>query len=74
MRLEINYRKKKTCKIHKNMKGKHFTKKKMDNWRNQRGNKIIPRDTWQWKYNDPKPMGHSESSSKREVYSNTILL
>ena len=46
----------------------------MDNWRNQRGNKIIPRDTWQWKYNDPKPMGHSESSSKREVYSNTILL
>ena len=28
---------------------------------------------WQWKHNDPKPMGHSKSSSKREVYSNTIL-
>ena len=25
------------------------------------------------KHNDPKPMGCSESSSKREVYSNTIL-
>ena len=23
--------------------------------------------------NNPKPMGHSKSSSKREVYSNTIL-
>ena len=25
------------------------------------------------KHNDPKPMGWSKSSSKREVYSNTIL-
>ena len=24
-------------------------------------------------YDDPKPMGHSKSSSKREVYSNTSL-
>ena len=24
------------------------------------------------KHDDPKPMGHSKSSSKREVYSNTI--
>ena len=33
----------------------------------------IPRNKWQWKHNYPKPMGCSESSSKREVYSNTIL-
>ena len=27
----------------------------------------------QWKHDDPNPMGSSKSSSKREVYSNTIL-
>ena len=30
-----------------------------------------PRD--KWKPNDPKPMGCSKISSKREVYTNTIL-
>ena len=30
-----------------------------------------PRDKWQWKH-DPKPIGCSKSSFKREVYSNTI--
>ena len=45
----------------------------MGQWRNQRGNKKIPRDKWQWKHDDPKPMGCSKSSSKREVYSYTSL-
>ena len=35
--------------------------------------KKISRNKWQWKYDNPKPMGCSKSSSKREVYSNTIL-
>ena len=35
--------------------------------------KKIPRDKWKQKDDDPKPMGHSKSSSNREVYSNTIL-
>ena len=35
--------------------------------------KKIPRDKWEQKHNDPKPMGCSKSSSKREVYSNIIL-
>jgi len=43
----------------------------MHHWNNQRGNQKIPRD--QWKHNDTKPMGCSKSSSKREVYTNTIL-
>ena len=30
------------------------------------------RNKWQWKHNS-KPMGCTKSSSKREVYSNTIL-
>ena len=47
--------------------------KPMDHWRNQRGNQKIPRDKWKWKHDDPKPMGCSKSSSKREVYSNTTL-
>ena len=33
----------------------------------------MSRDIWQWKENDLKPMRWSKSSSKREVYSNTIL-
>ena len=33
----------------------------------------MPTDKWQWKHDDPKPMQCSKSSSKREVYSNTIL-
>ena len=33
----------------------------------------MPRNKWQWKHNDAKPMGCSKSSFKREVYSNTIL-
>ena len=37
------------------------------------GNQKIPTDKLQWKHNDPKPMGFSKSSSKREVYSNTSL-
>ena len=32
----------------------------------------IHRNKWQWKEDDPKPMGRSKSSSKREVYSSTI--
>ena len=35
--------------------------------------KKICEDKWKWKHNDPKPLGCSKSSSKREVYSSTIL-
>ena len=46
----------------------------LNNWRNQIEKlKKKSRDKWQLKHNDPKPMQHSKSSSKREVYSNTIL-
>ena len=51
----------------------YTTKKPNDHWRNQRGNPKIPRNKWQWEHDDPKPMGCSKSSSKRQVYSNTIL-
>ena len=56
------------------MEAKQYaTKWPMDHWRNQRGSKKIPRDKWKQKY-DPKPMRHSKSSSRREVYGNTIVL
>ena len=35
--------------------------------------KNIPRNEWQWTHDDPKPMGCSKSSFKREVYNNTSL-
>ena len=41
-------------------------------WRNQKGNQKISRNKWQWKHNS-KPMGCSKNSSKKEIYSNTIL-
>ena len=50
-----------------------LTKQPMDYWRNQKNEKQKPRNKWKQKYEDPKPMGHSKSSSKREVYSNAIL-
>ena len=34
----------------------------------------MSRDEWKQKHNDPKHMGCSKSSFKREVYSNTNLL
>ena len=42
--------------------------------RNQREYQKIPRDKQQRKHSNPKPLGHCKSSSKREVYSSTILL
>ena len=59
----------------KHLEAKQYaTKESMDHWRNQRGNKKIPGDKWKQKHSNPKSMGCSKSSSKREVYSNTSLL
>ena len=74
MRLDINYRKKSvkntnTWRLNNTLLNNHEITEE-DNWR---GNKKIPRNKRQWKHDDPKPMGCSKSSSKREVYSNTIL-
>ena len=41
--------------------------------RNQRGNKKIHGDRWQWKHNGLKSLGCSKSYSKREVYSSIGL-
>ena len=50
----------------------HIYKKPTGYWRNQKRNKKFSRNKWQWKHNS-KPTGYSKSSSKRNVYSNTIL-
>ena len=47
MRSEINYKKNKTIKKHKQVKGKQYaTKLTMDHWRNKRGNQKIPGDKY----------------------------
>ena len=51
----------------------HISKWPTDYWRNQKRNKKISRNKWQWKHYNSKPMGYSKSSSKKEVDSNTIL-
>ena len=40
---------------------KYATSQPMDHWRNQRGNQNIPRDKWQWKHNNPKPMAPAKA-------------
>ena len=45
----------------------------MGYWRNQKGNKKISKNKWQWKHDNSKPMECSKSSSKSKVYSNTII-
>ena len=56
------------------MEAKQYAiKQTMKHWRNQRGNKKKYWDKGKIKHNDPKPTGHSKSSSKMEVYSNTIF-
>ena len=51
----------------------YITKQQRGYWRNKKRNKKIPRNKWQWKHDNSKPIAFSKSSSKREVYSNTIL-
>ena len=51
----------------------HVSTKPTGYCKNQKGNKNISRNKWQWEHDNSKPMGCSKSSSKREVYSNTIL-
>ena len=56
------------AKKHKLVKTKWFaTKQPMDQLRKQRGNQKILRDKWQYRYNNPKPMGHRKNSPEREV-------
>ena len=51
----------------------HVSKWPTGHWGNQKENQRISRNKWQWKHDNSKPMGCNKSSSKREVYSNTIL-
>ena len=69
MKLDINYNTEK----HKHMEIKHVSKQPTGYWRNQNINQKITRNKWQWKYNNSEPKGCRKSSTKREVYCNTIL-
>ena len=71
MRLDINY-KKKTVRNTNTWRLNNTFLNNQRYWKNQKGNQKISRNKWQWN-NNSKPMGCSNSSSKREIYSNTIL-
>ena len=73
IRLESNHKKKLQKQNHMETK-QYNTKQPMDHWGNQKGIKNIHRDKWKQKHNDPKPMGRSKSSSKREVCNNQAYL
>ena len=62
---------KKNYKKYKHLETKDYdTKQPMGHWRSQ---KKKPGNKWKWKHNDPKSKKHSESSSKKKVYSDTGL-
>ena len=75
MRLDINYKKgkKKTLRNTNTWRLNNMFLNNQCYWKNQKGNQKISRNKWQLKHDNSKPMGCSKSSSKREVYSNTIL-
>ena len=74
MRLEINYDKKKNNENHKHLEATQYTTKQpMAHWRNQEEIKRYLETNDSEDIDSPKPLGHSKSSSEREVYSNTIL-
>ena len=68
MRLEINYRK----KIVKNTNTWRLNSALLSNQEITEEIKKIHRNKCQRKHDNPKPMGHSKGSSKREVYSNSV--
>ena len=51
----------------------HLKKEKKKKKKLKKKKKKKPSDNRKWKHNSPKLMGCSKSSSKRELYSNTIL-
>ena len=73
MRLDINYKKKIVRNTNTWRLNNTFLNNQQVTEEIKREIKKISRNKWQWKHNNSKPMGCSKSSSKREVYSNTIL-
>ena len=73
MRLDINYKKKTVRNTDTWRLNNTFLNNQQVTEEIKREIKKISRNKWQWKHNNSKPMGCSKSSSKREVYSNTIL-
>ena len=72
MRLDINYKKKTVRNTNTWRLNNMFLNNQQVTEDIKREIKKISKNKWQWKQNS-KPMGCSKSSSKREVYSNTIL-
>ena len=73
MRLDINYKKKTVRNTNTWRLNNTFLNNQQVTEEIKREIKKISRNKWQWKHTNSKPMGCSKSSSKREVYSNTIL-
>ena len=74
MRLDIHYKEKSVRNTNTWSLNNTFLNNQQVTEKNQKGNKKISRNKWQWEHDNSKPMGCSKSSSKREVNSNTILL
>ena len=51
----------------------YTSKQQIGYWKSEKWNQKLPRKTWQWNNDDPKPMGCSKSSSKREVSTQSYL-
>ena len=74
MKLDINYKKKPVRNTNTWKLNNTFLNRQQATEEINREIKKHSRNKWPWKNDNTKPMGCSESSSNREVYSNTILL
>ena len=74
MRLNINYKEKTVKSTNTWRLNNMFLNNQQVTEEIKKGNQKISRNKWQRKHDNSKPMGCSKSSSKREVYNNTILL
>ena len=73
LRLDINYKKKTVRNTNSWRLNNMFLNNQQVTEEIKKGNQKISRNKWQRKHDNSKPMGCSKSSSRREVYSNTIL-
>jgi hypothetical protein len=47
----------------------YTTEKTVDDWKNKRMSKKVPRIQWKWEHNLPESVGHSKGHAKGKVHS-----
>ena len=73
VRLDVNYRKKTIKNTNIWRLNNTLLNNQKNHRRNKKRNQNMQKNEWQWKHDNPKPMGFSKSSAKRKVHSKKSL-